>query len=384
MMKTLARAAVILAAASATAGAQGTISSQALGYPPGELSTRAQGTGGAFGDMDPRSPINPAAVAGRSGTQVFMQYDPELRTLTGPNGSSSTTTARFPNVGLLLPAGSHLTFGASASTLLDRSWATQSTRVETFGPDPSDTTSSTRTLRSDGGITDLRLAAAYALNARVRFGIAFHGYTGSDRVTASNIFPDTLRYRTVTQVSDLAFTGTAVAAGLDVEMPGNFEVAVSGQKGGTARMYAGDTVLATAHAPDRYSGSIAFTGLPGTVIAVRGGRELWSRMAGLSTTGAPAVDANEISAGLESFGPRIGGYPILVRLGARRRTLPFPVVTATGTSDVQETSFGGGLGIPIAFDRVTLDISALRSSRTGVAGISEHAYNLSFGLQVHP
>jgi hypothetical protein len=150
-------------------------------------------------------------------------------------------------------------------------------------------------------------------------------------------------------------------------------------------MYAGDTVLTTAHAPDRYSGSIAFSGLPGTVVAVRAGREMWSRLGSLSTAGAPAVDANEVSAGLESFGPRLGGgYPILVRLGVRHRTLPFPVVTSSGNSTVTETSFGGGLGIPIAFDRVTLDIAALRSSRSGVPGVTEHAYNLSFGLQVHP
>jgi hypothetical protein len=87
-----------------------------------------------------------------------------------------------------------------------------------------------------------------------------------------------------------------------------------------------------------------------------------------------------MSVGLESAGPRIGGFPLLVRLGIRRRDLPFPVSGST----VKETQFGGGLGIPVAFDRVTFDIAALRSNRTGVAGVDEHAYNLSFGLRVRP
>ena len=45
---------------------------------------------------------------------------------------------------------------------------------------------------------------------------------------------------------------------------------------------------------------------------------------------------------------------------------------------------GGGIGIPIAFDRVTLDMALLHEARSGVAGVNERGYNLSFGLQVHP
>jgi hypothetical protein len=117
------------------------------------------------------------------------------------------------------------------------------------------------------------------------------------------------------------------------------------------------------------------------MIAARASHETWSELGGLSYAHTLAVDANDVSLGVESSGPRIGGgFPILVRLGVRRRTLPF----AVGTSAIQETSFGGGIGIPIAFDRVTLDMALLHEARTGVAGVSERGYNLSFGLQVHP
>lgn len=368
----------LLSLGASTAQAQGTLSSQSLGYPPGQLSTRAQATAGALGDIDGRSPINPAALVLRPVPEIYGQYDPEIRSVTGPQGSANTTTARFPNVGALLPVNNHFVVGASASTLLDRTWVTQTQSSQKFG---TETVPSTESLRSEGGITDLRLAGGYAPLARVRVGVGLHGFTGSTRVTSRNAFADTLRYRNISQTSNLSYSGTAISAGLIVDIVPQLSVAVSGRKGGNATMYAGDTVLSRARIPDQYSGTVSFQGLPGTLIAVRGSRERWSQIGSLSTVNAgTAVDATDVSVGLESAGPRVGGLPILVRAGGRHRTLPF---TAAGNT-ITETSFGGGLGIPIALDRVTLDLAVLRSSRTGVPRISEHAYNLSFGLQVHP
>ncbi|MGI8509760.1 MAG: hypothetical protein ACR2MQ_10580 [Gemmatimonadaceae bacterium] len=364
-------------AAAATAHAQGTLSSQSLGYPPGQLSTRAQGTAGALGDVDGRSPINPAALVLRPVPEIYGQYDPEIRSVTGPTGSANTTTARFPNVGAVLPVNNHFVVGASASTLLDRTWVTQTQASQVFG---TDTVPSTESLRSEGGITDLRVAAGYAPLSRVRVGLGLHGFTGSTRVTSRDAFADTLRYRNISQTSELSYSGTAISAGLIVDIVPQLSVALSGRKGGNATMYAGDTVLSRARIPDQYSGTVTFQGLPGTLIAVRGSRELWTQIGSLSTFNAPAVDATDVSVGIESAGPRVGGLPLLIRAGGRHRTLPF----SAGGNTITETSFGGGLGIPIALDRVTLDVAVLRSSRTGVPQISEHAYNLSFGLQVHP
>lgn len=360
---------------------QGTLSSQALGYPPGQLSTRAQGTAGALGDIDGRSPINPAALVLRPVTQIYAQYDPELRSVTGPGGSSNTTTARFPNVGVVLPVNNRFVVGASASTLLDRTWATQTQQSRVFD---SDTVPLTESLRSEGGITDLRFAAGYAPFSRLRVGLGLHGYTGSTRVTSQDVFPDTLRYRSISQVTTLSYSGTAISGGAILDIVPQLSVAISARKGGNATMYSGDTVLARARIPDRYSGTVSFQGLPGTLIAVRASRERWTEIQSLSTLTPPppAVDATDVSVGLESAGPRVGGLPLLIRAGGRRRTLPF--TASANKNAVTETSFGGGLGIPIALDRVTLDLSVLRSSRTGVPQISEHAYNLSFGLQVHP
>jgi hypothetical protein len=360
------------------AHAQGSLSVQGLGYPPGELSTRALGSAGALGEMDKRSEINPASLAIRPAAEVFAQYDPEFRSVTAGGKTSSTTTSRLPNIGGILPLNGHLVVGLSASTLLDRTWQTSSARSQGFG---TDTAAFTESLKSEGAITDVRVALAWAPTSRVRLGVGFHLFPGSLRLTSNELFADTTRFQNITQLTGVSFSGKAVSAGIQADLLPSLSVAFSGRKGGTAKMFANDSLLTTGNIPDRYSGSVQFSGIPGTVVAVRASHERWSQLGSLSTRNTIAVDANDLSAGLESDGPRLGGgYPVLVRIGVRRRTLPFQV----GPSAVQETSFGGGIGVPVALDRVTLDIAVLRTLRTGVSGVNEHAYNLSFGLQVHP
>ena len=64
--------------------AQGATSVQGFGYPGGELSTRALGTGGSLADFDANSPLNPAALLVGTRATVYVQYDPEFRWITGP------------------------------------------------------------------------------------------------------------------------------------------------------------------------------------------------------------------------------------------------------------------------------------------------------------
>ncbi len=363
--------------------AQGSLANQGLGYPSGELSTRALGTGGALADADPRSPINPAAIASRSAAQIYAQYDPEFRTVTADGKTSSTTTARMPNIGGILPVNRHLVLGLSASSFLDRTWETSRARSQNFGTpgDPSDSVQFNESLKSEGAITDVRFSAAYAVNSRLVFGVGFHTFPGSERVTSNELFSDTTKYQNITQVTIVSYSGTAVSAGMIADVLPSLSIALSGRRGGGAKLFANDSLLTTGSIPDQYSGSISFTGIPGTTVAFRASHEDWSQIGSLSTLHTIAVDANDFSFGVESAGPRLGGgYPVLLRLGIRQRTLPFDV----GTDMVKETSIGGGIGIPISFDRVSLDMSLLRANRTGVANVTEHAYNLSFGLQVHP
>src|SRR3954471_6691021 len=98
-------AATSLLVSASVATAQGALSLQGLGYPPGALSARAEGTGGGIADFDALSLVAPAALAGVGSAALFLQYSPEFRKVTTSAGTANTTTARFPLVGGVIPMG---------------------------------------------------------------------------------------------------------------------------------------------------------------------------------------------------------------------------------------------------------------------------------------
>src|SRR5579872_4715059 len=102
--------------------AQGNVSTQGFGYPTGQLSARSEGGGGAFGEFDAQSPINPAAIASDRTTQLHFQYDPEFRTVQVGNTHEGSTTSRFPLAMISGPIWGHGAIALSWSTLLDRTF----------------------------------------------------------------------------------------------------------------------------------------------------------------------------------------------------------------------------------------------------------------------
>src|SRR6476646_8208878 len=78
--------------------AQGALSTQGLGFPPGQMSARAEATGGGVADFDPLSLVSPSSIAGVGSAAIFFQYSPEFRHVTAGSGKANTTTARFPLV----------------------------------------------------------------------------------------------------------------------------------------------------------------------------------------------------------------------------------------------------------------------------------------------
>ena len=88
-------AAILLVAGSVPAVAQGALSVQGLGFPPGQVSTRAEGSGGSTADFDPLSSINPAALASVGITSLFLQYAPEFRRVTAGAGTARTPPRAF-------------------------------------------------------------------------------------------------------------------------------------------------------------------------------------------------------------------------------------------------------------------------------------------------
>src|SRR4051812_237398 len=129
-LRIVAAAGALLPAAIA---AQGNLSTQGFGYPQGQLSTRALGTGGSLGEIDQTSPLNPASIGLTTNRTVLFQVEPEYRTVKTPSGSERTTTDRYPVVMAVVPFGNSWVTSVSSASLLDRSWATSTKRYASVG-----------------------------------------------------------------------------------------------------------------------------------------------------------------------------------------------------------------------------------------------------------
>jgi hypothetical protein len=368
--------AVLMVGLATSVAAQSTLSVQGLGYPPGQLSTHAKTMGGSTGEIDAASPLNPASILLIGSAIIMMQAEPEYRTLRVGTQKQKTSVSRFPVFMGAVPLGPRWALALSASTLLDRTWSTTTRDSQIINVD---TVRFRRDEFSDGSITDLRFAVAFAANARLRFGLAAHGLSGRDLLRSDMIFDDVARFDTLVQQTTISFGGSAVSGGAQFVVPRVASIGASYRVGGALRVYEGNTVVGRGNAPDHYGVSLAYLGITGTTLAVRAAKDKWSNLVGT----APTLTIHEgwdIGVGGDIAGPSFGSAAISGRFGARWRTLPF---SATATP-VKEQTWGGGLGIPIARGDVQLNLGVLRASRTSDAGTSEKAWTLSTGFAIRP
>ena len=370
--------AILLPASSLAA--QGTLSTQGFGFPTGQFSTRALGTGGGLAEFDPDTPINPAAIALSSDPRMFLQYEPEFRKLTVGDGSANTTTARFPVVAASVPFGSRGSFGVSVATLLDRSSSTTIERTQDVAGQTVNLTERTSVL---GSISDIRVAFGYGFSQKVQIGIGGHVYTGQNRVFFSQSFPDSVKFNDVSQTTTLGFTGFAGSAGILIRPSRNIGFGFSGRKGAKIEANRSDSAVSEADVPDRLSAGVSYEGIPGSSISAHVSRELWSSMNGLGSSAANAVDTWDGGIGLESLGPRFAQRQTVLRLGGRYRTLPY----TAGGNEVKEISIAAGIGAQFFRNRATFDMAIERAARSVDASsmdAKERSYILSFGLRVRP
>jgi hypothetical protein len=387
-MKRFSLVAALIVAPAFSAYAQGALSTQGLGYPAGEMSARAEGSGTGVADFDALSLTSPSAIAGVGSAAIYFQYSPEFRRVTTANSHANTTTARFPVVLGVLPMGQSWTLGLSSSTFLDRSLETSLQRKEVIGAD-TDTVVVTERNNVLGAINDIRLALAWSGGPAFRIGFGGHVFAGSNRITLSQLYPDSSKYISNAQVGRISYAGLAASVGLEYHPSRAIGFALAARKGGDLRAESGDTAIGSGRLPDHYSGSITYEGLPGTIISARLAHDSWSSLNTLSSTGIQAFDGWDGGVGIEASGPRLLQRIITVRAGARFRTLPFGFTDSGDphtavTHKVSETSFAGGLGIPLTRDRAALDVSFQRATRDAGTDVKERGFILSFGLRVSP
>ncbi|GJG87658.1 hypothetical protein tb265_28390 [Gemmatimonadetes bacterium T265] len=376
-------AAAVVAAGPRRAAAQGSLSGQGFGYPPGELSTRALGMGGGIAEFDPVSPINPASLASYGRTGFAFQYDPEFRTTQVDGRTAHNTIARFPVVAIGVPFRQRFTFGFSASTFLDRSFTTQYPDTTSIG---GQNVLTNEAIESRGSISDLRLGLGAYVAPWLRVGAAVHRLTGRNRLVTGRSFADTTQFGAVSDSSTLSYTGSAVSVGAEVTPVRGFSIAGSARRGGRLRAERNDTVVARADTPDRLGIGVRIDRITGASISASYARTNWSSMRGLGSSTLDARDTHELMGGVEALGPSLGSTPVILRAGARRRTLPFGIDGA----QIRETAYTGGLGLPFAGGRAIGDLALQRSIRdpeaatTALQNVRERAWTLSLGFTLRP
>lgn len=395
MSRSLLRPAVaallVAAVAPAALAAQGSISGQGFGYPTGQLTVRAQSTGGAFAESDPAAPVNPAALFGWIVMGASAQYTPELRTTTADARSVRATLPRFPVFSFGLPIGQKFFLGISAASLLERNFFAQTSGTQEIR---GETVSSFTTNNVRGNMSDLRFALAYQPASWLRVGGAWHFIGGENRVAIQRRFTrpiplpdgtsgiDSTTYGSISERTELGFSGQAYSLGIDVRtLPGLF-VSASIRRGFTLQTEVGRLVPSSAEVPGRTGISVRYEGLPGARLAARYETVSWSDMAALGSGNTATFDTRELGAGVELNGPQIQKVASEVRFGWRTRQLPFGV----GGVRPDETGIGGGIGLPLARGRYIVDLGAERLTRSvpGLAGVRERAWVLAFGVRVRP
>jgi len=366
-----------MAVVASRSNAQGTLGAQGFGYPPGQLSAFSRSLGGATGETDALSPINPAALALMRRGGLYLQSEQERRQLESGDQTGSMNIYRFPLFVAAVPIGSRGVLGVSYSTVLDRTWGTEVRGSTSF---QGDTVSFTQSFQSEGALNDVRFAGSWAVRDNLILGAGLHLFPGENRLTVAREFDDSLTFAPLRDTSTVNYWGYGYSAGVLWRPIRTLTIGASGRFGGKLDLKEADTLKATAHAPSRFGAGIRWD-VPGLTAAFRVDRTLWSDMKGLGSETANPEDAWDLGFGVDAVGPQLFGHQVTILAVARRRTLPF----LADSQQVHETAFTLGTGAPFARGRAQVDFFVERASRTASdVDATERSWTFGLGFTIRP
>jgi hypothetical protein len=366
---------IALLALPAAVAAQGGLGSQGFGYPVGQMSGAALGSGGAGAESDPNSGINPAAIAQPNRFSLMLQFEPEFRRTSAGGAADKASLVRFPS---FVATGSFGRFVVSGgvTTVLDRTWSNTYADSLLVGGAWVPTTV---IAQSEGSLSDVRAALSYVVHRRLQLGFGLHGMTGENRTGLTYIFPDTSGVGGVDQAASFGYEGAALSFGFVAEPRDGLQLSGSMRSGGALTLEQGGSEVGAASVPTRFGLGATWAAIPGVAVSARVEQTRWSDMDGLGSTQVSLFDATEFALGAEFLGPRLGGTNSAVRVGIRDRALPFGI----SGNEVRERILAGGLGIPVSRGRAQIDLALQRATRSA-PGITEKAWLITVGLGIRP
>ena len=311
---------------------------------------------------------------------TIADVEPRLkdRTLTVNGVSERSMLQRVPLIMVIFPARHGVAIGISATSFLDRTFATTTTGRAVIDGKSVPTSDQTEVR---GAINDLRAGAGWQISPRFRVGVAGHLYTGENKATRERTFADTLAFGNVLDSSRVTYFGTALSVGGEVTLGKGFTALTSYRRGNELNARIRDTIVAKASVPTRTGVALRYDGIVGSVFAVGMEQIAWSEMASLGSSSTTSTDAMNWHAGAEVAGPKFRGLPLLVRAGYALNELPFGVLGQIA----KENRMTAGLGLPVAGEDASLDLSVQRAHRTlSGSGLTETAWLLGIGIQIRP
>src|SRR5438034_5715648 len=111
-------------------------------------------------------------------------------------------------------------------------------------------------LSSDGGVTDLRFAAALRVSARFALGAAVHVLSGSTRETAGRTFDDTT-YHAIRQNDETRYDGLGISGSLLVDPLPALRLSLFARSDNRLRARLGDVVTAETNLPNTFGPACA-------------------------------------------------------------------------------------------------------------------------------
>lgn len=351
-----------------------------LGLPGRMLSTRAVGTGGAFGLFDPESALNAGAFGYVAGMSVSFTGLQEYRSVSLETGDASLRGTRFPLASVLVPFKNFpMVLGMSVAGYANRDFSVvRSDTIDLRGVP----VGISDTVLSEGGITDLRFSAAVRDIGPATIGASLHVLTGRDRITVRRGFEDTT-YIDVAQRSELSTTGIGFSVGTVITITPRFWASALVRNDGTQDVERDSVdVSSDLPLPWTFGGGLRWRPTGKLDIAVQGLYRTWSEAdSALLAVNAPgAANTIDLSIGMELVKNTRQPSHLPIRLGVHYVTLPFLV-----DREHQPGQFGASIGTGLRFaqQKAGIDVSVERIWRWG-GGRKENVWSIWIGGSVRP